>query len=170
MSINSPVSSSPLTTTEREDGTIRDSTPSLPGKALPTTDVVLLPRDRISRTNARWRNFFVASGLTILLTPFTFLWHREMPVNPADYAERTRRVLNTTPLIDGHNDLPWQLRVELHNRIYDNNFDPTSHLLGHTDLQRIRKGQMGGQFWSVYVDCDENQQHFEDPSVRFSYP
>lgn len=25
---------------------------------------------------------------------------------------------------------------------------------------------VGGQFWSVYVDCDTQQKHFEDPSVR----
>lgn len=68
-------------------------------------------------------------------------------------------------LIDGHNDLPWQLRIELHNRIYDNQVDFETRLLGHTDLQRMKAGQVGGQFWSVYVECDLNQQHFEDPSV-----
>lgn len=70
-------------------------------------------------------------------------------------------------LIDGHNDLPWQLRIELHNRIYDGNVDFTKKLLGHTDIQRMRQGMVGGQFWSVYVDCDINQQHFEDPSVSW---
>ena len=68
-------------------------------------------------------------------------------------------------LIDGHNDLPWQLRIELHNRIYDGSVDFNKKLLGHTDLQRMRQGMVGGQFWSVYVDCDTQQKHFEDPSV-----
>lgn len=40
---------------------------------------------------------------------------------PSDYALRTRRVLSTTPLIDGHNDLPYLLRIELQNKIYGNN-------------------------------------------------
>lgn len=70
-----------------------------------------------------------------------------------------------TSLIDGHNDLPWQLRIELHNRIYDGRVDFEKKLLGHTDIQRMRQGLVGGQFWSVYVDCDTNQKHFEDPSV-----
>lgn len=61
--------------------------------------------------------------------------------------------------------MPWQLRIELHNRIYDGQVDFTKRLLGHTDLQRMRTGMVGGQFWSVYVHCDVQQQHFEDPSV-----
>lgn len=71
-------------------------------------------------------------------------------------------------LIDGHNDLPWQLRIELHNRIHDGRIDLTKRLLGHTDLLRMREGMVGGQFWSVYVDCDVQQKHFDDPSVSLS--
>ncbi|EOO03452.1 putative microsomal dipeptidase protein [Phaeoacremonium minimum UCRPA7] len=68
-------------------------------------------------------------------------------------------------LIDGHNDLPWQLRIELQNRLYDGRVDLTKRLLGHTDLLRMREGMVGGQFWSVYVDCDyKNQKHFDDPT------
>ncbi|KAF2675773.1 hypothetical protein K458DRAFT_323692 [Lentithecium fluviatile CBS 122367] len=126
--------------------------------------LILHPNSQTSGFFARWRRSFIAAGLAALLSPLTFLWPGEAPINPTDYTERTRRVLKITPLIDGHNDLPWQLRVELHNRIYDNGFDATTRLLGHTDLTRMRQGQVGGQFWSVYVDCDVNQQHFEDPS------
>jgi hypothetical protein len=139
--------------------------PSTPGKTRLTIDVVLLTRERHSRTGARWRDLFVTPSLAMLLALLTFLWHRGVPVNPTDYAERARRLLRITPLIDGHNDLPRQLGLEFHSRLHYSGFDPASHLLGHTDLLRMRKGQMGGQFWSVYVDCDANQQHFEDPSV-----
>lgn len=72
-------------------------------------------------------------------------------------------------LIDGHNDLPWQLRLELHNRLYGGQVDLSKRLLGHTDLLRMREGQVGAQFWSVYVDCDVNQNHWDDPSVSASY-
>lgn len=40
-------------------------------------------------------------------------------IDPEDYAARTDRILGTTPLIDGHNDLPFLLRLELHNQIYN---------------------------------------------------
>ncbi|KAI6081943.1 membrane dipeptidase-domain-containing protein [Hypoxylon rubiginosum] len=112
----------------------------------------------------RFRYHLFAAGFAFLLGPFAFLWPGQSLVDPTNYAERTRRVLKTTPLIDGHNDLPWQLRIELHNRIYDGRVDLTKRLLGHTDIQRMRTGMVGGQFWSVYVDCDTRQQHFEDPS------
>ncbi|KAH9885548.1 membrane dipeptidase-domain-containing protein [Xylariomycetidae sp. FL2044] len=113
---------------------------------------------------SRFRYHFLTAGIAFLLTPLAFFWPGAAPLDPTDYAERTNRVLSSTPLIDGHNDLPWQLRIELHNRIYGNQVDLTKRLLGHTDLQRMRQGMVGGQFWSVYVDCDTHQQHFEDPS------
>ncbi|KAJ4251496.1 hypothetical protein NW762_011483 [Fusarium torreyae] len=118
-----------------------------------------------SRGFQSWLRYpLLAAGIGLLLSPLSLFWPGEGPVDPTDYAERTRRVLKTTPLIDGHNDLPWQLRIELHNRIYDGRVDFSKKLLGHTDIQRMRQGLVGGQFWSVYVDCDTQQQHFEDPS------
>ncbi|KAF6825411.1 microsomal dipeptidase [Colletotrichum plurivorum] len=112
----------------------------------------------------RFRYPFLAAGLALFLGSFSFLWPGEGPIDPSNYSERTKKVLKSTPLIDGHNDLPWQLRIELHNRIYDGKVDFTKRLLGHTDIQRMRQGMVGGQFWSVYVDCDVQQSHFEDPS------
>lgn len=41
-----------------------------------------------------------------------------------DYTARTDAVLRSTPLIDGHNDLPFLLRLELHNQIYNNKTFP----------------------------------------------
>ena len=66
---------------------------------------------------------------------------------------RARRILERTPLIDGHNDLPWALRQEHANDPYavdlTTNLDATTDL--HTDIPRLRAGGVGGQFWSVYV-------------------
>ena len=64
------------------------------------------------------------------------------------------RILRTTPLIDGHNDLPWEIR-DAHGNDLDNvdlNRD-TRQLTPplHTDIPRLRQGRVGGQFWSVYV-------------------
>lgn len=87
-----------------------------------------------------------------------------------DYAGRTKHVLSTTPLIDGHNDLPYILRQELKNRIYDPRFDFRGHLLSHTDLSKIRTGQLGGQFWSVYIECAaEGVPQLEEPTVSFFF-
>jgi membrane dipeptidase len=54
-------------------------------------------------------------------------------------------------LIDGHNDLPWQLR----ERGDDLDLRAGTPGVTHTDLPRLRAGGVGGQFWSVYVPSDD---------------
>ncbi|MCG8466633.1 MAG: dipeptidase [Gemmatimonadetes bacterium] len=64
--------------------------------------------------------------------------------------EIAKRVLSSVPLFDGHNDLPWAIRgadAPMDVRAYDISGDAA----GHTDLARLRAGQVGAQFWSVYV-------------------
>jgi len=62
----------------------------------------------------------------------------------------TRAMLSRFPLIDGHNDLPWEIREKFDR-------DPAKaslrgHVEGvHTDIPRLVEGGVGGQFWSVYV-------------------
>ncbi|GAB7051848.1 dipeptidase [Catenuloplanes indicus] len=58
------------------------------------------------------------------------------------------RVLRESPVVDGHNDLPWQLRV--HRGYAVDGLDTGLPAL-HTDLPRLRAGGVGAQFWSVYV-------------------
>jgi membrane dipeptidase len=55
------------------------------------------------------------------------------------------------PIIDGHNDLPMQLRARFGYRV--GGLDEPSPDL-HTDLPRLRAGRVGGQFWSVFVPGD----------------
>nr|WP_239491629.1 dipeptidase [Luteitalea sp. TBR-22] len=63
------------------------------------------------------------------------------------------RALARAPVFDGHNDLPWEMRVRA-----DYDFDridvskPQPQLM--TDVPRLRAGHVGGQFWSVYVPVD----------------
>ena len=66
---------------------------------------------------------------------------------------RARRILQRTPLIDGHNDLPWALRETFGNDPHavdlTINLEAATDL--HTDIPRLRAGGVGAQFWSVYV-------------------
>ncbi|MBA3258033.1 MAG: membrane dipeptidase [Gemmatimonadales bacterium] len=65
--------------------------------------------------------------------------------------ERARKLLRSTPLIDGHNDLPWAIReVETAPRDVAR-YDLRGQVPGHTDLARLRAGMVGAQFWSVYI-------------------
>lgn len=69
---------------------------------------------------------------------------------PASLTSAARALHGQFLVIDGHNDLPWQLR-EQGSIAFDaldlNQVQPDFH----TDLIRLRKGGVGGQFWSVYV-------------------
>jgi len=68
-------------------------------------------------------------------------------------AALARRVLATTPLIDGHNDLPWAIREsrEAPRDVDAPGNDLRRRTSFHTDIERLRAGMVGGQFWSVYI-------------------
>lgn len=69
--------------------------------------------------------------------------------------------LKAAPVFDGHNDVPEQLRDRYQNVIADFDFADTTRVPTngwaeggmHTDIPRLRKGRVGGQFWSVYVSA-----------------
>jgi membrane dipeptidase len=67
------------------------------------------------------------------------------------YLARAKRILSQTPLIDGHNDLPWRIREDSIARGNVDIYDLRKHTPGHTDLDRLKKGMVGAQFWSVYT-------------------
>jgi membrane dipeptidase len=67
------------------------------------------------------------------------------------HLELARRVLSSTPLIDGHNDLPWAIRESPTARSAVEQYDLRQRTPGHTDLARLKNGMLGGQFWSVYI-------------------
>ena len=81
-------------------------------------------------------------------------------------AQRIDSLLARTPVIDGHNDLAWELRER-----YDGDLDkinlgkdtaslpraanaPADQVPLMTDIPRLRAGHVGGQFWSVWVPAD----------------
>jgi membrane dipeptidase len=64
---------------------------------------------------------------------------------------RAIRILRTTPLIDGHNDLAWRIREDKHAPRDVEAYDLRHTTPGHTDLARMKEGMVGAQFWSVYI-------------------
>jgi membrane dipeptidase len=61
------------------------------------------------------------------------------------------RVLSSTPLIDGHNDLPWVIRTYEGGPMDVLAYDLRGRTPGHTDIPRMRDGMVGGKFWSVWI-------------------
>ena len=75
------------------------------------------------------------------------------PAQPSNHLAEIRQILREVPLIDGHNDLPWQFR-KLKKDITTIDLSADTRKLPQpliTDIPRLRAGGMGGQFWSVYV-------------------
>lgn len=71
---------------------------------------------------------------------------------PNDPLERAKKVLTVCPLVDTHNDLPWTLRGDFKDRVWD--ADLNTNLPGfHTSIPLLKEGHVGGQIWSVYVGC-----------------
>ena len=68
--------------------------------------------------------------------------------------ERARRLLRAAPLIDGHNDLPWEIRAQRAHPHDVVAYDLRARTPGHTDLARLAAGGVGGQFWSIYLPGD----------------
>lgn len=67
-----------------------------------------------------------------------------------DPLEHARRLHRLVPLIDGHNDLVWRLTERAGGNLSRIDIArPQPELM--TDIPRLRRGGVGGQFWSVYV-------------------
>ncbi|EJD40834.1 hypothetical protein AURDEDRAFT_115703 [Auricularia subglabra TFB-10046 SS5] len=110
----------------------------------------------------------VASGLLLLLFIgglVVALWVFEdgLPSNPGKAA---RKILDRAPVIDGHIDLPILVRSLNGNNI--DKVDLNGDFPGHVDIPRLRKGRVGGFFWSVYTSCEDSGVNFTSPtnSVR----
>ena len=77
------------------------------------------------------------------------------------HLEKARRVLLAVPLVDGHNDLPWYIRTDFTQAPHDvEAYDLRRPTSGNTDLARLQRGMVGGQFWSVYVPGDWRDSGF----------
>jgi len=67
---------------------------------------------------------------------------------------RARAVLKAQPIIDGHNDWAEQLRGQFGEKWWGVDLMADGRKLAsplQTDIPRLHAGQVGGQFWSVWV-------------------
>lgn len=94
------------------------------------------------------------------------------PSSPPSHGDQTihgrvSSILRDTPLLDGHNDLAIFIRAAYKNKIHTKSFRKKFEEGGlelNVDLPRLRKGMVGGGFWSAFVVCPE------DASTDFSDP
>ncbi|KAL6112981.1 dpep1 [Pungitius sinensis] len=91
---------------------------------------------------------------TVISAAYLTLWISSSVVTSAQdpYMDRALKLMSETPLIDGHNDLPWQLRLQFNNQL--SNVDLNTLETTHTNIPKIKEGRLGAQFWSAYVPCE----------------
>jgi membrane dipeptidase len=66
--------------------------------------------------------------------------------------QRAERLLETIPLVDGHNDLPWLIRIDRTARGDVAAYDLTRHHQGtDTDIPRLLAGRVSAQFWAAFL-------------------
>lgn len=91
----------------------------------------------------------------IVALAFVIVW----PSNAAQMSDeealaRAHRLLKKAILFDGHNDLPWAIRDDAQARGNVALYDLRQTTPGNTDLDRLKRGHVGAQFWSVYTPGD----------------
>ena len=102
--------------------------------------------------NARRMTAAATLALALSAAPAT---HAQPAPSAAD-AAKVARVLKATPLIDGHDDLTWEVRTKFGGDPAKPRLAEEAAAVGRkpalqTDIPRLRRGGVGGQFWSVYV-------------------
>jgi membrane dipeptidase len=92
-------------------------------------------------------------GVIVLLSSLGLfvVVHAEAPTEAE--RQQARAILARWPVLDGHNDAPWEIRDRFKNKL--DAFDFRNTTQGerpmHTDLTRAKAGGLRAQFWSVYV-------------------
>jgi membrane dipeptidase len=72
---------------------------------------------------------------------------------PVVVTDAARRIHASSFVLDGHNDLPWALRSDFSSSF--EKADLSTHVPKlQTDIPRLRQGNVGAQFWSVYVPAE----------------
>lgn len=79
------------------------------------------------------------------------------PRPPVVLSDKARELHKHSIVIDGHNDLPYKLRDQAGSSLEKLDVSLPQKKL-HTDIERMRLGGVGGQFWAAYVPSDTIKQ------------
>jgi membrane dipeptidase len=74
-------------------------------------------------------------------------------LNRYQISDRAAEIHQRGYVFDGHNDLPWEVRTKASRQFDELDISQSQPKL-HTDIARLRAGNVGAQFWSVYVPVE----------------
>lgn len=100
------------------------------------------------------RFFFV---LVLMILPSLVVAQQDMKrtitAQPTDVSQQALEIHHSGILFDGHNDLPWQIKIKGQSSFDVLDIGKSQPSL-HTDIARLKAGGVKAQFWSVYVSAD----------------
>ncbi|MFN9347483.1 MAG: dipeptidase [Planctomycetota bacterium] len=96
----------------------------------------------------------LTNGLTVLVSLLCGVLEAQQEApNRYQISERAASIHQRGYVFDGHNDLPWEVRTKT-TKLFDELDISKSQPKLHTDIERLRQGNVGAQFWSVYVPVE----------------
>lgn len=115
---------------------------------------------------------FLFISLLLVLVNGRSINDKQKQVSHKKTLQRVHNILDSVPLIDGHNDFAMGVRDLLDNKLDNLHMDNdltqeepwASYYANHIDIPRMRKGKMGGQFWSAFISC---RSQFKDSVQLF---
>ena len=109
---------------------------------------------------------FVTPGVAALIVASPAVGQAPADSNMA----RALRVLRSTPVMDGHNDLPWRIREDSTHPMDVEAYDLRKRTPGMTDLARLAAGHVGAQFWSIYTPGEPTDAVYKSKGSVASIP
>ena len=97
------------------------------------------------------RSLFHTPFIAIIVTSLAAQTTAAKRPTAAQALAHANALLASTPLVDGHNDLPWAIREDKRAPMDVDAYDLRKHTPHQTDIARMKAGHVGGQFWSVYI-------------------
>lgn len=108
----------------------------------------------LSQTLVRSQAIILAVGLqTIWNLPGPNTFAQEEARKPIVVSQKALEIHQRSYVFDGHNDLPWAVRTD-GSRSFEKIDIAKPQPQLHTDIDRLNKGGVGAQFWSVYVPAN----------------
>ena len=103
--------------------------------------------------NQNFRNFAAVFFVMCCLVGLIIYSRVQAQDNRYQISNRAADIHARSYVFDGHNDLPWEMRTKT-TRLFDEVDIAQRQPSLHTDIARLREGNVGAQFWSVYVPVE----------------
>ena len=102
------------------------------------------------------RSLFILVWAVGVLGTVSATWSQELRKSVV-VTQKAKEVHRGSFVFDGHNDLPWAMRTRASSSFEKLDISQPQPEI-HTDIARLRKGNVGAQFWSVYVPASTRQK------------